>query len=47
MTQSFELFKGDPKSLLTRLNALKAGGATIVQVMLTTNAAEYIIIHQQ
>jgi hypothetical protein len=46
MTQSFEIFKGDPASLVARLNVLKAGGATIVQVMLTTAAAQYLIISE-
>lgn len=47
MTQTFEIFKGDPAGLVARLNALKAGGAEIVQVVLTTAAANYLIIHQQ
>ena len=44
MVQSFEIFKGDPAALVARLNALKAGGKEIVQVMLTTAAAQYLII---
>lgn len=47
MIQSFETFKGAPADLVARLIVLKAAGATIVQVVLTTQAATYLIIHQQ
>lgn len=46
MTQSFEVFKGLPEDLVIRLNVLKAGGATIVQVVTTDVAATYLIISQ-
>jgi hypothetical protein len=47
MIQTFEIFKGDPAGLVAKLNALKASGSTIVQVMLTTAAANYLIISQK
>lgn len=46
MTQTFELFKGAPEDLVIKLNALKAGGATIHSVTLTTSSAVYLIIHE-
>ena len=46
MVQTFEVFKGLPEDLVIRLNALKAGGAEIVQVVTTDVAATYLIIHK-
>lgn len=43
--QSFELFKGLPADLTTRLIALKTAGKTIVSVVVTHVSAEYIIIY--
>lgn len=45
MVQTFEIFLGLPQDLVIRLNALKAGGATIEQVVTTDVAATYLIIH--
>lgn len=46
MIQTFEIFKGDPEALVARLNTLKAGGASIVQVTKTYSAGSYLIIHE-
>ena len=46
MTQTFEKFLGLPEDLIVRLNAIKTGGGTIVQVVTTDVAATYIIIWQ-
>ena len=46
MVQVFEKFVGLPEDLVARLNALKAGGITISQVITTTHvSAVYIIIY--
>jgi hypothetical protein len=42
--QTFEKFVGLPEDLVVRLNALKAGGKTISQVITTHVSAVYIII---
>jgi len=47
MVQTFEVFLGLPSDLKIKLDTLKAGGATIVQVVTTDVAATYLIIHQQ
>lgn len=43
MSQWFELYKGDPKTLLARLKVLKAAGATGILFNQTGAAANYII----
>lgn len=45
MTQSFEIFKGDPAGLVKRLEAIRDDEAGVVlSVTLTTAAANYLII---
>lgn len=45
MTQTFEIFKGDPAGLVARLNAIRDNEAGVVtSVTLTTAAANYLII---
>lgn len=45
MVQTFERFIGLPEDLVARLVVLKAGGATIQEVVVTHVSAVYIIIH--
>ena len=45
MIQEFEIFKGAPDALVAKLEALKTAGNTINQVVLTTAAAQYLIIY--
>jgi hypothetical protein len=42
--QTFEKFVGLPEDLIIRLNAIKAGGGTINQVVTSHVAATYLII---
>lgn len=44
MTQKFETFIGLPSDLVTRLNAIKAGGGSVSTVITSHVAAVYIII---
>lgn len=45
MVQEFKVFQGLPADLVKELDALKANGKTIIQVVTTSVSANYVIIY--
>jgi hypothetical protein len=45
MSQTYEVFKGDPETLVSRLNQLKGDGATQIEVS-TSFSRAYVIVYQ-
>ena len=45
MTQFFEVFSGDPKTLSLRLYALKTAGATLISYQTTSVNASFVITY--